>query len=287
LASKQYISIIRLFDHCGIAYQEEINISRVKKQLTAEFGIAVSGIIEIGQHSYNKNDIFEEIDRPDFNTRIIYHKKIWESIATLTFLENNIFDGEKMRMEMKKFQNDVQFDHFFSPYFSASFNYIARNYLNDLRLDDMAELLAFEDFLQGIDREEAFKPIRLFLEDSMRLLKNTNKDNYKLVKPKIAHWINTRWSHFINNLPHEFYNMRNDLISSVVNLTVAIQKTNRSDCRSISTELTCLTQLSPELTDIIYNNHQVYTNTATITNSGNYGWVIWVIIILIRILSGC
>ena len=287
MASKQYISIIRLFEHCGIPYQGELNISRIKKQLTAEFGLAASGIIEIDTHSYNKNDVFEEIEHPDVQTRIGYHQKLWESKALLSFLEDNIFDEPGMKEDMKKFQNDVVFDHFFSPYFAVSFNYIARNCLNELRLNDMAELLIFEDFLQGQDREEAFRPIRIFLEENIRLLKNTNKDTYKLIKPKIEHWVSTHWSSFLNNLPHEFYNSRNDLTSNLVNLTVAIQKTNKSDCRFISTELTCLTQLTPELTDIIYSNHKVYTNTATTTGSGNYGWIIWVVIILIRILSGC
>lgn len=287
MASKQYISIIRLFEHSGILYDGEINLSRIKKQLTAEFGIAVSGIIEVDHHSYNKNDVFEEIERSDFIARLYYHKKIWGSPCLLSFLEEAIFDEQKMQEAMQQFQNDPVFDSFFSPYFAMSFNYIARNCLNEFRLDDMGSLLLFEEFLLGEDREEAFRPVRIFLEDNIRLLKNTNTDNYKLVKPKIQHWINGNWSGFVNSLPHEFYNSRNELSSNLVNITVAIQKTNKPECKRISHELTSLSHLSPELADIIYNNHKVYTSNPITRSTGNWGWIVWLIIILIRILSGC
>jgi hypothetical protein len=287
LASKQYISIIRLFEHSGIAYDGEINLSRIKKHLTAEFGIAASGIIEIDHHSYNKNDVFEEIETPDFTTRLYYHKKIWDSSYLLSFLEDATFDEQRMQETMQQFQNDTVFDAFFSPYFAMSFNYIARNCLNEFRLYDLGNLLLFEEFLLGEDREAAFRPLRIFLDDNIRLLKNTNTNNYKLVKPKIQHWIKGNWSGFINSLPHEFYNSRNELSSNLVNLTVAIQKTNKPDCKKISHELTSLSHLSPELADIIYNNHKVYTSNPITRSTGNWGWIVWLIIILIRILSGC
>ena len=287
MASKQYISIIRLFENCSIDYDGEIILSRIKKQLTAEYGIAASGIIDIDHHSYNKNDVFEEIEHPDFITRLYYHRKIWMSPFMLAFLEDAIFDEPKMQDAMRQFQNDTVFDNFISPYFAHSFNYIARNYLNEYRLNAMGELLLFEEFVQGEHREEALRPVRLFLEDEVRLLKNTNASNYKLVKPKILHWINSDWSSFVNNLPHEFYNSRNELSTNLVNVTVAIQKVNKADCRKISHQLTALSHLSPELADIIYNNHKIYSGNAITRSTGNWGWIIWLIIILIRILSGC
>lgn len=287
MASKQYISIIRLFEHCGIAYDSEIIVSRIKKQLTAEFGIAASGIIEINHHSYNKNDVFEEIEHPDFITRLSFHRKIWNSLCLLSFLEDAVFNEPKMQEAMSQFQNDTVFDNFISPYFAQSFNYIARTNLTEFKLYAMGELLLFEEFVLGEDREEALRPVRLFLDDQIRLLKNTNAGNYKLVKPKIEHWINSEWSSFVNNLPHEFYNSRNELSTNLVNVTVAIQNVNKADCRKISHQLTALSHLSPELADIIYNNHKVYSGNAITRSSGNWGWIVWLIIILIRILSGC
>lgn len=287
MASKQYISIIRLFEHSGITADGEINVSRIKKQLTAEFGITASGIIEIDGHSYNKNDVFEEIEKTDFTTRLQYHQKIWATRSLLSFLEDAVFNEPQMQAAMRQFQNDTVFDSFISPYFAHSFNYSARNYLNELKLYAMGELLLFEEFILGEDREEALRPVRLFLDDQIRLLKNTNTGNYKLVKPKIQQWIDSDWSSFVNNLPHEFYNSRNEISSNLVNVTVAIQKTYKADCKKISYQLTSLSHLSPELADIIYNNHKVYTSNPLTRSSGNWGWIIWLILILVRIISGC
>jgi hypothetical protein len=62
LANKQYISIIRLLQHAEIDVESEINVARVKKQLAAEFNFSPTAIIEIDNYSYNKTDVFEELD---------------------------------------------------------------------------------------------------------------------------------------------------------------------------------------------------------------------------------
>jgi hypothetical protein len=190
---------------------------------------------------------------------------------------------------MQPFHNDIDFDQFFSGYFSIPFNYAARNYLNAGDFDEVANLLDFEEFVVAEDREEAFKSIRVFLDENIRLLRNSRADNYKILKPKIKHWTEPFWSGFINGLPHEFYGARHDIAFHLINLTVAIQKVNKKDCKNISHELTCLTELSPELTELIYNNHKVYTHAASsaASGSGNYSWLIWVAIVLIKIMAGC
>ncbi len=287
MARKQYISIIRLFNHCSIPFEEAVNLSRIKKQLTAEFGLAASGFIEVDGFSYNKNDVLEEIERPDFAYRLGYHKRIWESKDVLIMLEQNSF-SHNFRNQMRQFQNDDNFDIFFSPYFATPFNYSARNLLNSSSFDELGDLMAYEGFLLGADREEAFKSTRVFLEENVRILKNTNKDNYNIVQPKIQHWVQPNWSSFMNNLPDEYYNYRHDIAFYLVNTTVAIQKVNRKDCKAISHELTCLTDLSTDLSKTIYDNHKVYMHASTGTSSGgNYGWIIWGAIILVRILIGC
>src|ERR1043165_2518767 len=92
LANKQYISIIRLFDHCGISTGDDFNLSRTKKQLQAEFGIAQGGFIEIDGHTYTRHDVFEEIEKPDFIQRLHFHKQIWKSPQILHLLEESSAD---------------------------------------------------------------------------------------------------------------------------------------------------------------------------------------------------
>jgi len=288
LASKQYTSIIRLFLHSDVATNgEAINMPRIKKQLAAEFDFAKEGFITVDGYNYSKNDVLEELSREDFLERLHYHKKIWENKAVLSILEDNELRLYELRDQIKTFTNDTAFDAFFSPYFAVPFNYISRNYLNEKRLSDMGAWLLFEDFLQGEDREEAFRAIRIFLDENIRLIKNINSDNYKSIRPQIDHWLKPGGSDLLNHLPHEFYSTKNDLVLYLINLTVRIQKINKQDCKNVSTELTCVTDITKEYEDLIMNNHKVYTQTNYATSSGNnYWWILWVVILLFRLLAG-
>lgn len=288
LASKQYTSIIRLFLHSDVATDDAlINVPRIKKQLAAEFDFAKEGFITIDKYNYSKNDVLEELGRADFIDRLHYHKRIWENKAVLSILEDNELRLYELRDQIKTFANDTKFDAFFSPYFAVPFNYISRNYLNDKRLSDVGAWLLFEDFLQGEDREEAFRAIRVFLEDNIRIIKNINGENYKIIRPQIEHWLKPGGSDLLNNLPHEFYGAKNDMVLYLINLTVRIQKTNRQDCKNISTELTCVTDINSEYEELIMNNHQAFTQTRySSSNKNNYWWLIWLIIMLFKLLSG-
>jgi hypothetical protein len=55
LANKEYTSIIRLFNHCDISINDDFNLSRARKQLQAEFGIAQDGFIEIEGYTYTRH----------------------------------------------------------------------------------------------------------------------------------------------------------------------------------------------------------------------------------------
>ncbi len=288
MANKQYISPIRLYKHCAVELNPDINISRIKKHLNAEFAIATNGLIEIDGFSYNKHDLFEELEHSDFEKRLNYHQRIWDSKNVLSFLENNEFAYLSFKDELKQFHNDDEFDLFFSTYFAASFSVVLRNKLNELPLASVGNLLLFEPFILSDEREEAFKPLRIFFEENLRLLKNTNKDSYKLMHPKITHWVDYEWSSFINNLPEEFYEEKQEIAFKLTNILAAIQKTNRDDCRKLSYELSSITGLEKELADVIYKNHQIITGHSSSKSGGNnWSWIIWVILILIRILVHC
>lgn len=288
MASKQYISIIRLFGHAAISTEGEINLGRVKKQLIAEFDFTKSGFIEVEGFSYSKQDVLEEIEHPQFPARLNYHKRIWEKKALLGLLENNNWDNGTPMTDLEVFLGDKDFDQFFSPYFAGPFNNISRNLLNDTRFSDLAKLFQYEDFLQPEEREEAFRPVRIFLDENLRLLKNTVTENYSSMRPKIKHWINGSWSGFINNLPQEFYDFKCDMAILLINLTVKIQKSDKDDCKGISSQLIGMRELPENLRQTIVNNHGVYFKTGS-SGGGDYRWVIWVIFILIKVLTmgGC
>jgi hypothetical protein len=286
LANKQYISIIRLFEYCDISLESDFNITRARKQLQAEFGIAQSGFIEVDGYSYARHDVFEEIERTDFSERFDFHKKIWNTPAMLGLLENNQVDPLVIDEAFRPFTGNEAFDEFFSPYFVGPFNYLCRTYLTANRLRDAGDLLAFEEFLQPQEREEAFRPLRIYLEETLRLFRNTSEENYSVMRPKMIHWVETDWHQFLTNLPHEFYDHKTDITTFLINIGVGIQKKNKRDCRHLSEQLVSVQDLPENLRSLFVSNHAAYTGSSGSSGGwGNYWWIGWVIFVFIRMLS--
>jgi hypothetical protein len=282
LVSKQYISIIRLFQHCDIATDHVFNLSRAKKQLQAEFNTAGDGFIQADGYSYARHETFEEIERPDFSQRLVYHQMIWKSPSVLQLLEKNNADFIEIRKEFNQFWDDEVFDHFFSPYFCGPFAYVSRSLLAELNFAGLAELFCYEGFLEPEEREVAFKPVRVFLSDAIRTLRNVNDENYKIMRPKIAFWVDKDWHPFFNRLPHEFYDTKNSIVVILINLGVALQKTHRRDCRKISAQLVSLEDLPENLLNTILSNHAIYNKSRFRLKHG--WWLAWMIYAMVRIL---
>jgi len=289
LANKQYISIIRLFEHCAVdTTGEELNLPRIKKHLNAEFSHSNTGFIEVGGYSYTRQDVFEELEQTDFPARLGYHKRLWENKNILNFLENNQLNLQEIGTEFNNFYCEKEFDVFFSPYFAAPFNYASRNFLNELQFGNLAKLHLYDDFLQPMDREEAFKATRIFLQENLRTLNNVSEQNYKIIYSKIKLWIHNDWPVFFNRLPDEFYDIKTAIFSILINLTVKLQHSHKGDCKKISHKLVAVTDIPTELEDLALNNHKVYTGAAD-GQSKSYGWLVWVGIIVIKLiaLGGC
>ena len=291
LASKHYISIIRLFEHTGIDFEGEINITRIKKQLNAEFGFTETGFIEIDGNTYNKTDVLEELDNPDLLIRLPYHIRIWNNKYFLSILEDNAVNLPELNKAIKEFESDEVFDHQFCGYLAAPFNHISRNFISNNQLTDLGEWLRYETFILPENREEAFRSIRVFMEETIRTLKNISTENYDVFKPKLKEWLEPGWYKMMNNLPDEFYEQKNDIVFHLINLTVKIQKSNRNDCRKLSSELINLKDLRGNLMETIFKNDSVYNGNYSSSDSGtSYKWLIWVAIALVKLLvasHGC
>lgn len=289
MASKQYISIIRLFEYCNISTGPDFDLPRTKKQLLAEFNIAHGELIEISGFTYTRHDVFEEIDRPDFSTRFNFHKELWNSPQILRMLETNIVELESLEQEFKPFWSNKTFDEFFSPYFSGPFNYISRTLLTTIDFDKMSDLLGYEGFLLAQEREEAFRPLADFLEENLKLLRNVSADNYKIMRPKIAPWIDTEWHNFLNALPVEFYDAKVNIATRLINSSAAVQKSHRRDCRKISDQLVYLSDMPENLRKIIVSNHKIYSGSTFAIKPRQGFFIFWIIFALIRLVAsnGC
>jgi len=111
-----------------------------------------------------------------------------------------------------------------------------------------------------------------------------------MMRPKFAHWIDMDWYAFFNNLPHEFYETKNDITTFIINIGVAVQKKRRKDCRLMSEQLISLSETPESLRNIIVSNHAVYTGSSSSGGSGSWRtvfWIIWVVFILIRGVNSC
>ncbi len=292
---KKYISPIRFFKHVDVdpSNAEAITATRLKKLVNVEFAQVADGFITVDDAVYNKQDILEEIERPNFSERLEHHKKIWESPATLSMLEKMECKFDLVAVEFKQFQNDEQFDAFISPYFAEPFSYAIKQSIERNNMLEAGNWLAYEPFIQNEDREYAFKSSRVFLDESERLFKNLSAANYDTFRAKMKHFLKPGFAHFLNNLPDELYAYKDDFSVDLINITVFLQKPQLRDAKMISSELTKLTGLSKERYDTIFNNDKVFRKSSGgsggSSGGGGYGWIIWVVIIIIRILAsgGC
>lgn len=289
MASATYLSPIRLFDHCGISYNEGFSFSRMKKQLNAEFEYSKDGFIEIEKYHYNKNDILNEIELTDFEERLIYHKRIFQNKNMLSILEDNIIYLDTASNDFMEFVNDEKFDAFFSPYFANAFYQISRKWFNQAQYKEISKLLLYEQFILENDREEAFKAIRIYFQEQLSIYKNISKENYSTYRNGLAYLWDYGWVDFMNTLPDEFYDLKNDLVTSVINLTVALQKPIVADSKSISTRLSKLQGLSSNLSELIINNDEVFNpkSSNSFKTYAGFGWIIFIIIRVIISAEGC
>lgn len=106
-----------------------------------------------------------------------------------------------------------------------------------------------------------------------------------MMRPQFAHWIDTDWYRFFNNLPHEFYEIKNDITTFIINIGVAVQKKRRQDCRRMSEQLISLSETPESLRNIIVSNHRVYTGSSASSGSISWRgvfWIIWIIFMIFK-----
>lgn len=287
----QYQSIIRLFNHLGIAYNvsSDLFVSRIKKQINAEFAIEANGIIIIDGISYTKNDVLNAIDSSNWSDIIQFHKEIWEHKGLLQLLESDKLDLDKAH-EWYSLSKNEAFVALLSPYFAPRFNSVMKTILQTNNLVAAAEWLSFSVFVLPQDDEVAYKSLRFYLDDALRLFKNINEVSYKQREAEFDIWASQEWSSFINKLPESLLHYTDELASEVINFTVRIQKEDRQLCYIISSQLVRLKQVNYSLKQLIIENHEIYAenrNGSIKRKRGMPPAYVWVlgIIALLRFLT--
>ncbi|MDR0547758.1 MAG: hypothetical protein LBG77_09325 [Dysgonamonadaceae bacterium] len=290
----QYQSLIRLLTHCGIDTNQTPDAGKIRKILSAEFSLSETGMISIDGFDYIKNDVFRELEAGNAVQILKYHQRIWNNSSLLQCLEQNIVDFRTVSswFEMTA---DRDFVGFISPYFSESFNKIMRQYLQEMNFGEATRLMRMDIFIAGADDENrAYSSLRTFLTDTVHELKNVNEVTYTSLRPQLDAWTLRDTAPFLNRLPDSLYDVKHDLVNAFINLMVLIQRQNRSLCYAISAMLYELTNLRPDVQQLISDNHKIVEQNAkgntgkNERNVSSYIWILFVVIsALVRIASTC
>lgn len=266
-----YQSIIRVlqFAAVDVSNTSEVSVARIRKQLNAEFAMAESGMLLIDDIHYNKHDVMEEIERPDFVERLSYHQKVWEHKALLELLEKDSIDIYESYKEWYALHQEPGFVHFLSPYFAFSFNSVMKTLLHMPHFSEATNWLKFTVFLEPLHEEQAYEATRLFLSEQLHLFNNVNKDTFYRHINDIRMWEREPWGDFINQLPDALFTYIDDIGVAIINFTAQVQRTERDMCERMSFQLMRLTRISPENRKIIQDNHRIFTKQGASSSSTN------------------
>ena len=253
----KYLSIIRFLEYCSIDYTK-LNIIQIKKVISAEYSLSQNGIISISKLDYTKDSVLQEIEREDFLQRLQYHMIIWSNKALLNFLEKDVI-GNNANSWYHHCDNEG-FKQFVSPYISYSIDKAMHRFLRDGDIAGASYLFNFFVFVDYVDENKALASTRAFILSTLKLFRNTDKNNYKSNYSKLVIWTKRQAFLFINNLPDSLSDEREDLIIALINFTVEIQLKDRRFCLGISENLIKIINIDTQYSDNIKENHEIYKN---------------------------
>ncbi|GEM_PF-1248483 len=299
-----FISIIRFFEYCGIELTETaaLNIPRIKKQITAEFALSPNGIIEIEGTVYNKQDVFDIIEAPDF-LEILSHQKIIAAHEPLRlFLEKGIA-ADQLVEHVEELKQQEGFVRYISKYFAPLFNREMKRRLSQCDFESAANWIPNCQLLLTTDGEQAFQSTTTFLAENLKLFKNLNKTSFLSRKEEVTPWTGN-WARFMNWLPDMLFAPKEELAIQLINFCVEIQNTDVAYCYLISQQMVYLDYLDAANTQLIRDNHVIYESKAASTNvvpahvakkhrkadnkTLNYIWIaILAFFIITRLIGGC
>jgi len=239
----QYKSIIRLLKHCNIDYNA-FDPVRAKKVLSAEFSITPGGIISIDGFDYTANDVFKELENPDFQRILKIHKLIWRNPELLNCLEKNevtIHPNDFfIWIYYSSYGQDV--NNFISPYFALSYSKIMGQLIKNAQFKEATRWLSMwlenkYSILNSDDRQTALNSTEIIIKDFIKLLRNINDTTYKNHLPELEKWFSQPWNLFINKLPDSLYDLKNNLLLAMLNFILIIKDTDKELAKKIHQQM--------------------------------------------------
>jgi hypothetical protein len=302
-----YQSPFRIIDADTLPHEPEALrrvLSLEKKKLLAEFELAGSAAIRLGEAELHRQDVFSLFDELADDRRLRYHVAIWRDEALLCFLEQGrICPGSSWASD--PLYDEPGFLSFVSPHFANACNaFMQRALSGAASAEELQALSQAKCLLLPADSEAAYRYVtRFFTEKKNELLSIRHRaDSGELADPaEITGWCSDDQVHLLNCLPDSFATLRYTLANTLNNLCVAYdrKKAHRHALAAIERAATIRVE-DEELRQLIPANLRVIrskqsrtwynTNPVTGRKTPSVGLMILAMIIIIRIMTagdGC
>ncbi|GAB4013977.1 hypothetical protein GCM10028808_34950 [Spirosoma migulaei] len=290
-----YQSPLHLLDSLQIEPSQlnPAGLVQVRKKILAEFNLTPDITIAVGNKQYTKDEALKAIDQLKELQHLNDHAAIFQDKPLLAWLENPTgaeFPIQSISDQHWSGQQSPFFDEILADGLQAYCSYLLKRRQFSTIIDPLALAFSLPDPLPYTLQETIYE----FIQDITAQLEEAQKvPNHRRDPTTFGYIVYDDWADFLNSLPKSaFWHVVNDYCVAAVNYTVAVQHYLRDFVYEITHQLV-RTNCDSGLKTTIQSNYQIYRENyhhkpgATETKSRSYGWVIWLVVILIKLVIAC
>ena len=274
--NRSYKSIVRFFDYAFINKEDSFDKIKIKKTIDFEFHNLIDKDLIINNFSYNKSELLDLVEQPDYHQQIAFHYYVWDNKYILQLLEQYTFRFEKITTEMQAI-NTINATYF-SFYFSEVFNKVCKKLITEKKFYELGEYFKLLKYIQDTHKEHAFFELNIFINESIYYLENCFMSNYKDIRSHTLQWQIKGWSNWFNNLPDDFSHVKEKYLFNIMKLAVIASFYNHSDAVNINKELLCIA------TNAASSNAYFLSNISYLDPSSTRNSLIKIVKIIIRLI---
>jgi hypothetical protein len=293
----EYRSPVRLVVHAAepIQFYQPQAINRTRKKLLAEMALQ-DQLITLDGILYTRNDVIVLLDSITSEEIWKAHYTIYSHKALLDFLERQTFDPEGFKAA-ETLLYDGRFKAFVSPYFTAAFDKVLNELLRDEKYASLNSLLLYNSFIHPDQEHEAYRRVRIYLDELGHMLKNLNWEKFSADESILYFLYEEEWIRFVNRLPPSFDTARDELVRLLLQVVYRFQRKSSwyylyRCCLQIKKIESSEGQTVQEYEKIMKENSRAETNKGS-KSSGRPSVLrivficIWVVFLIYRWGNGC
>lgn len=265
----------------------DANLIRLRKQLLAELNLSGETTIKVNQKQYSKDQIIKTIDALLGNPNLELHDFIFNNKLLLNYLEDesqilnyNLYSKLELNENIKSKLENILYTRFiiqFKKGFNTHiFSQAEEAFFLMYNLSEKYKNICY------VEVQKSLNTFTLFLNElESRIFEMQNNDLKFLTQHSL--------SAFINILPEEFEDQKNEITARLINLTVAyhnLKKYNKVILIGISSNLLKINCTDEEYIKLIRSNHNTFSSSATGVSS-KWAYLIFAFIFAFNALKYC